>query len=195
MNPTATDARVVVDTLRALYDGAARRRYGLVDLDQRTHALQAASRARVAGLGVALVVAALLHDIGHMLHTPGEHPAPNGLDDAHERVGAAWLARHFGARVVEPVRLHVDAKRYLCAVQPGYRAMLSRDSAASLVLQGGPMTVAQVATFERTAHWRAAVLLRRIDEAAKDPGAPCPSFESFVDDIVAALRDRDSALR
>lgn len=187
MTPTPAEARIV-DALAEIYEGRAGRPYGLARINQRMHAVQAGWLARAHGGGPALVVAALLHDIGHMVHDLGEHPAARGVDDRHEKIGADWLARMFGAAVVAPVRWHVAAKRYLCATEPGYAARLSPDSIESLALQGGPMCADEVDAFERLPYWSDAVALRRIDEAAKDPDGPCPGFRSFAPEIVAALR-------
>ena len=112
------------EDLRRVYAGRATRRYGLSAVSQLQHALQAAAQAEQAGEPAALIVAALLHDVGHMIHELGEDPAARGIDDRHEAIGADWLARHFGPAVAEPVRLHVPAKRYLCAVEGDYFAIL-----------------------------------------------------------------------
>jgi predicted HD phosphohydrolase len=182
-----TEARVL-EALAAIYEGRAGRPYGLSRVNQRLHAVQAGWLARGQGGTPAFVVAALLHDVGHRVHDLGEHPAAHGVDDLHEAVGAAWLARLFGPSVVEPVRLHVAAKRWLCANEPGYAARLTRDSVESLALQGGPMSTGECAAFERQPYWRDAVALRRIDDAAKDPDGPRPAFAEFEGEIVAALR-------
>ncbi len=174
------------DELEAIYGERAQRRYGLADINQLMHAVQAGALARAEGAPATLVVAALLHDLGHMVHGLGEHPVADGIDDGHEEIGACWLARHFGAAVVEPVRLHVAAKRYLCATEPGYFNRLSRDSVDSLALQGGPMSDAEAGDFERRPYWREAVVLRRIDERAKDPNGPLPPFGAFREDIERA---------
>lgn len=170
----------VRDELKRVYAGRATRRYGLSSVSQLQHALQAAAYAERAGEPAALIVAALLHDVGHMIHELGEDPAAQGIDDRHEEIGAAWLARHFGSAVAEPVRLHVPAKRYLCAVEADYFGKLSPDSVRSLALQGGPMSPAEVAAFDLNPHAEAAKRLRRYDEAAKDPKAPTPDFEHFL---------------
>lgn len=183
---TTTDSPLF-EELDAIYGERAHRRYGLSAINQLMHAVQSGALARAEGAPPTLVVAALLHDLGHMVHGLGEHPAAAGVDDAHEEVGARWLARHFGAAVVEPIRLHVAAKRYLCATEPGYFARLSTDSVESLALQGGPMNAAEAAAFERQPHWREAVALRRIDERAKDPAGPRPPFAEFHGDIARAL--------
>ena len=104
--------------------------------------LQSAAAAEAEGAGDELVAAALLHDIGHLLHGGDEDAAAQGIDTHHEEVGFRFLQQHFAAAVVDPVRLHVAAKRYLCAVDPSYLSALSVASVLSLELQGGPMSPA-----------------------------------------------------
>lgn len=112
-------------------------------------------------------VAALLHDIGHLLSEPLD--PVDGVDDRHERAGADWLAaREFSANVTEPVRMHVDAKRYLCGIDPTYKASLSRGSTLSLELQGGPMTPLECRLWSRNVWARDALVLRRCDDEGKD---------------------------
>ena len=188
MNPETDAEARVLDALAEIYEGRAGRPYGLSLVNQRLHGVQSGWLARAQGGTPSFVVAALLHDVGHMVHELGEHPAAQGIDDRHEALGAAWLARLFGPAVVEPVRLHVAAKRYLCATEPDYAARLSRDSIESLALQGGPMSAAECAEFERLPYACDAVALRRIDEAAKDPAGPQPEFATFRSEILAALR-------
>jgi gamma-butyrobetaine dioxygenase len=137
------------------------------------HMLQAGALARAAGADPALVAAALLHDIGHLL----------GEDDDEERhgeAGANWLSQWFGDAVTEPVRLHVSAKRYLCAADAGYFGLLSAESVRTLALQGGPMTAAEVAAFEALPYYRDAVAVRRWDDQAKDPAVTAPRFAYFA---------------
>ena len=162
-----------------LYGTKATRCYGLSQVNQLQHALQGAAMAQAAGEPDAMVVATLLHDIGHMVHALGEDPARVGIDDRHELLSAAWLAEYFGPQVTEPVRLHVQAKRYLCAIDPDYFSLLSDDSVRSLALQGGPMTHDEVRAFEQLEGAEQAVRLRRYDDRAKDPQAVTPPFEHF----------------
>jgi [1-hydroxy-2-(trimethylamino)ethyl]phosphonate dioxygenase len=179
--------------LAALIEGKGHRRYGLADINQRAHALQAALLAEQAGYGAALITAALLHDIGHMLHGLGDNPAAGGIDDRHETVGYAYLAAWFGPEVTEPVRLHVAAKRYLCAAEPDYFARLSPDSVRSLSLQDGPMSPEEMAAFRVQPHAEAAVQLRRFDESAKVRNLPTPPVEHFLPFVRACLKPAPAA--
>lgn len=165
-----------------------RHQYGLSDINQIQHGLQAAALAEKAGDPPALIAAALMHDIGHMLHTLGENPAEEGIDDQHEDVGHAFLVAHFGPEVTEPVRLHVAAKRYLCGKEADYFAKLSKDSVLSLSLQGGPMSAEEITAFERLPHWQEAVRLRRYDEGAKVKGLQTPPLAHFMPYVAQVLR-------
>jgi phosphonate degradation associated HDIG domain protein len=172
--------RDTVATIVDLIGGKGQRQYGLSAINQRAHALQAARLAEQAGCAPALIVAALVHDIGHMVHDLGEDPAQDGIDDRHEDLGADWLRGRFGPAVVEPVRLHVAAKRYLCGKEADYFARLSPDSVRSLALQGGPMAAGEIAAFEAQPHAAAAVQLRRFDEQAKVKGLETPDVAHYV---------------
>src|ERR1700676_3630106 len=125
-------------TIGEIIEGKGHRLYGLSAINQRAHALQAAWLAEQEGCDAALISACLLHDIGHMVHDLGEDPARDGIDDKHEQLGQAWLTRWFGPEVTEPVRLHVAAKRYLCAAEPDYFATLCADSVPAPAFTGGP---------------------------------------------------------
>lgn len=177
--------------LTEIYESRATGLYGLTLINQQAHAVQSAHHARAQGLPPSVVVAALLHDIGHMVHQLGDHPAAQGVDDKHEVVGADWLGCYFGQDVTEPIRLHVAAKRYLCTVEEDYFSKLSKDSIESLALQGGRMSETEVALFKKSAYWKVAVDLRRIDEVAKDPNGPMPLFKDFTSEILQALTLKD----
>ena len=163
--------------LLEIFVGRATRRYGLSEVNQLQHALQAAALAEADAAPPATVLACLLHDVGHMIHRLGENPAGRGVDDVHEQLGADWLAERFGPEVSEPVRLHVAAKRYLCTVEPDYFGKLSPDSVRSLELQGGLMSAGEVEAFRANPLHGEAARLRRFDEAAKDPRAATPDFD------------------
>jgi gamma-butyrobetaine dioxygenase len=139
---------------------------------QLEHALQAAALAEQAGAAPELVAAALLHDLGHLL--VADEP-----EAAHEELGARWLAHYFPPAITEPIRLHVPAKRYLCAAEPSYLQSLSAASLASLRVQGGPFTPEEARAFREGPHAEAALALRRWDEAAKVPGLATPDLEHF----------------
>lgn len=173
-----TDPRLahIAELIELKADG----QYGLAEINQRQHALQAAALAEKQGCPETLIAAALLHDIGHMVHDLGDDAAEHGVDDKHEELGYEFLLSMFGPDVTEPVRLHVAAKRYLCAVEPDYFAKLSRDSIVSLSLQGGPMSPEEIAEFEAVPQYREAVQLRRFDEQAKVKGLQTPPASHFM---------------
>jgi len=148
-------------------------------VSQLEHALQAAWFASQAGSPPALVAAALLHDIGHLLHDLPENVADSGVDTRHEEAGYQWLSTAFGPAVAEPVRAHVAAKRYLCRVDPEYLAQLSPASVQSLALQGGPFSAEEAGVFEKLPWYREAVQLRRWDDAAKQPGLVVPPLDDY----------------
>jgi gamma-butyrobetaine dioxygenase len=162
-------------------------RYG-EDLSLEDHMLQSAVRARALGATDALVVAALLHDVGHFLVADAEAAIADGLDLGHEALGSAWLSRAFGEDVTAPIALHVAAKRYLCAVEPDYVQGLSQASRLSLVVQGGVMNASEAAAFARHPAFEAALLLRRCDDAGKDPSLVAPPIETWRGLMTAALR-------
>lgn len=153
--------------------------YGGECVSQAEHALQAARAAERADAPASLVVAALLHDVGHLLPSSLECERA-GEDAEHERAGADWLTSWFPVDVTEPIRLHVDAKRYLCATEPSYPASLSLASRSSLAVQGGPMTLEEARAFEALPFAIDAVGLRRWDEIAKVDGAKTPDLAHFA---------------
>jgi phosphonate degradation associated HDIG domain protein len=160
------------------------RQYGLDNVSQLEHALQAAWLAERAGEDDAMVTAGLLHDVGHMVHDLGdelgENLAAHGIDDVHEEAGRRFLAAWFDDDVTAPVRLHVDAKRFLCGSEPEYFAKLSPDSVLSLKLQGGPMDADEQALFAALPFSADAVRLRRYDDAAKVPALATPHVDHFL---------------
>ena len=180
-------SKPTADTIIELFERRGPAEYGGESVSQLEHALQCAALAQAAGSSDELVAAALLHDVGHLLHDLGEDAAERGVDDVHERLGAEWLAAHTPPAVVEPVRLHVAAKRYLCAVNSAYYDRLSEGSRVSLQLQGGPMSPPEVEAFRRLPYWKEAAQLRQWDDGAKTPGAPTPTLENLRGVLEKAL--------
>ena len=159
-------AAEAVDQLLALYRARGHERYG-ERVTQLDHALQCASLAADEGAPESLIAAALLHDYGHLIDDRGHMAERDGLDGAHETVGAAALSAWFGPAVIRPVALHVAAKRYLCAAEPGYFDALSPASKLSLELQGGPFLPDDAAAFAALPYAEDAVRLRRWDDWGK----------------------------
>lgn len=159
-------------------------------VSQLEHALQTAHRAVLNHATNALVVAALLHDIGHLLGGEPESRLEPRVDARHEHAGYAFLSQHFGPDVAEPVRLHVAAKRYLCAVDARYMQQLSPASTHSLALQGGPMSDEEAAAFASEPYLLDAIVLRRWDDAAKIPRLDVPPLAFYLPDIERMLTDR-----
>ena len=158
-------------------------------VSQLEHAVQGAVIARSEQGNSEDITAALLHDIGHFLMADAAQDERNqDRDLRHETVGANWLSHAFVPKVTEPVRLHVPAKRYLCATEPGYWDDLSEGSKISLRKQGGPMNKNEVAAFATLPGYAAALRLRRIDDRAKAVGLVTAPMESFTEYLLAALK-------
>jgi len=136
----------------------------------REHILQAAELAEQGGASEPLVVAALLHDIGHFTHEFEEDCLDHNIDSRHQHAGADFLTPYFPEAIVAPIRLHVDAKRYLCATDKNYFRHLSLASQKSLELQGGPMSKTEIAAFEQLPFADDAIKLRCFDDNAKVDG-------------------------
>jgi len=178
----------VADEVVAIFAAKGESAYYGEDVSQLEHALQAAQCALRDQATEALVVAALVHDIGHLVEGAPEDIADHGVDARHEEAGKTWLAARFGKEVYEPAHLHVAAKRYLCATDAGYFGKLSAASVQSLALQGGPMTKEEVAEFERNEFYREAVALRRWDDEAKVPGLVTRALEEYRGMVEAAAK-------
>lgn len=165
----------IVTAFGDLLAGAGGQDYLGEEVTVAAHLLQAGGLARAAGATDALVAAALLHDVGHIVEK-----RQSVETERHDDAGARWLATWFGLEVTEPVRLHVQAKRYLCTVEPSYFDRLSAASVHTLKLRGGLMSAAEVAEFEANPYYRDAVAVRRWDDEAKDPNAETPDYAEFV---------------
>jgi predicted HD phosphohydrolase len=173
----------ILDVAGLLRERGARR-YG-ESVTQLAHALQCAALARASGADDDLVLAALLHDIGHLAGTdrasdPAHEEAREIPTRHHGRQGARLIAPYVPERVAWVVEHHVIAKRYLCTVEPSYEASLSPVSRFSLLAQGGPLPVHECRIFERARWFEDAVAVRRWDEAAKDPAAVTAPLEHYL---------------
>jgi predicted HD phosphohydrolase len=179
-----------------LLNGRAQTWYGQEAVSQLEHALQCAHLAEVAEESPETIVAALLHDLGHMLGANSQRPifsmqaegdgesqdpdqTPPITDDLHQYIALPFLRGVFGDAVLEPIKLHVEAKRYLCATDSTYWESLSPASKHSLVLQGGIHSPEQVSVFEALAFSEQAARLRRYDDLAKVPGAKTPGLDHY----------------
>lgn len=145
---------------------------------QLDHALQCGTLAAHAGASETLVAAAFLHDVGHLLWAGDEHL--RGIDDHHETCALPLLRRVLPEAVLEPIRMHVQAKRFLCNIEPSYHDALSATSKHTLQLQGGVFSDAEAEAFILTPYARDAVLLRRWDDRAKTIGAETMPLEDFA---------------
>jgi len=178
----------VAEEIVRLYAAGGASEYFGERVTMREHALQSAHFARLEGADDALVLAALLHDVGHLLEELPEAIGDWIQDARHEQSGARWLALRFDARISEPVRLHVPAKRYLCATDPSYLSRLSPASVHTLRLQGGPTSAAEVAQFERERFSGEAVRVRRWDDSGKVAGLETAALADYIPLIERAAR-------
>ena len=147
---------------------------------QLEHALQTAHLAEQSEASDELVTACLLHDLGHLLNEQGETPSLRGIDDTHQYFALPFLRGLFADAVLDPIRLHVDAKRYLCQANPDYHDRLSEDSRRSLALQGGRFDAQQADAFLALPGAHHAVMLRQWDDLAKQTDWPTPSLAHFM---------------
>lgn len=169
----------IVEYLIEMFNTKGQAEYLGEDVSQSAHMLQCAVVADQFDAKESLILASLLHDVGHFLHGFDADCADHGIDSKHEDVGDEFLKKFYPAEVTEPIRMHVDAKRYLCAVEEGYFDKLSEASVHSLKLQGGPMNEAEVKEFEASPHLKDALDLRRYEEAGKCEGVETPTIEDY----------------
>jgi [1-hydroxy-2-(trimethylamino)ethyl]phosphonate dioxygenase len=180
-----------LDEIERLYAARGEGTYG-EGVTQLEHAVQCASLAEADGHPSSLIVAALLHDIGHLLEDEKDVTQAD-TDLRHEMAGARILSALFGEEVCVPIARHVAAKRYLCFADPQYFQTLSAASQASLVLQGGPFLAREAEAFERLSHWREAVALRRFDDMGKREEHSHRAFSDFLPHIHKVLTARPKA--
>ena len=169
-----------LDDIQQLFDRHGSIAYSGEPVTQLQHALQSASLAEEAGASRELIVAALLHDLGHLLNLQGETPSERGIDDLHQYYALPFLRPLFSDAVLEPIRLHVDAKRCLCAIDASYHARLSADSVRSLQLQGGVFDDEAAQAFLAKPYANDAIALRRWDDEAKDAHRVTPGLPHFM---------------
>ncbi|MGZ8260955.1 MAG: phosphonate degradation HD-domain oxygenase [Caldimonas sp.] len=162
---------------------------------QIEHALQTAHFAEQSDAGDTLVTACLLHDLGHLLNPQGDTPTLRGIDDTHQYYALPFLRGLFPDSVLDAIKLHVDAKRYLCHVDPGYHDRLSDDSKRSLALQGGVFDAAAAADFLAQPAARDAVMLRQWDDLAKQADLATPSLAHFLGRAAACALGPAALLR
>ncbi len=174
----------MIEHIVRLYAEKAGAQYGGEAVSQLEHALQCAGLGLAEGADAELAAAAFLHDIGHLV-APRPHEVGREADDVHQYLALPFLRGAFGAAVLEPIKLHVDAKRYLCHAEPGYWERLSPASKHSLDLQGGVYGSLEAAAFIVQPFAADAVRLRRWDDLAKVPGAPAPD----LGEVARILRD------
>jgi phosphonate degradation associated HDIG domain protein len=169
----------IIDEILAIFQRRGSGAYFGENVSMTEHALQAAYFARIAGAPAGLVVAALLHDVGHLIEDVPDDLADWTVDAHHEQIGSHWLAQRFRPDVSEPVRLHVPAKRYLLATDDKYFAKLSPASVVTLKLQGGPMAAHEVAKFETERFYKEAVRVRQWDDQGKVAGLKTPGLGEY----------------
>ncbi|MBU6382422.1 MAG: phosphohydrolase [Betaproteobacteria bacterium] len=172
---------MTLDDIGLLFRQRGHEQYSGEAVSQLEHALQCASLAEAEGASDALVTAAWLHDLGHLLHDLGDTPSLRGVDDLHQYRALPQLRGLFGPEVLAPIALHVAAKRYLCSTRAHYFAALSDDSKRSLALQGGPFSPAQCEHFLSQSGADDAVRLRIWDDSAKTAGHPTPGLDHFIE--------------
>ena len=178
--------RAPIDSIFGLFDRFGQDQYG-ENISQLQHALQCAELARIDGCDAPMIAAALLHDVGQLVNEAGLAAEREGRDAHHEVTGYNILSKAFGDKVAIPVRLHVDAKRYLCGVDSEYFGTLSAASVLSLKLQGGAMGSAEAKRFKAHPYFADAIRLRRFDDDGKRIDWAVPDLESYRDLLTGLL--------
>ncbi|QIL83024.1 HD domain-containing protein [Diaphorobacter sp. HDW4A] len=185
---------LTIQDIVQIFENKGHAQYDGEPVTQLQHALQSAHLAELQGADSALITAALLHDLGHLLHGMRGSPTTEGVDDLHQYLCIPFLRPLFSDATLEPIRMHVDAKRYLCLHEPGYLEALSADSARSLQLQGGVFTAEQATEFANRPHALDAVELRRWDDLAKDADMRTPDLAHFTRHMEHASHTHQSRL-
>ncbi len=185
---TPAQAEKVTDEIMELYNGYGGNEYAGEKVTQLEHMVQAAELAEEQGFDEEVVLAAFLHDIGHISEAAKD--AAGGVDDDnrmgafgikdHEELGAEFLReKGFSKKVYRLVESHVEAKRYLTARDPAYYAELSDASKKTLEYQGGPMTYEEADAFEQYPLFTLIIQMRKWDEQAKIEHKPLPDLQHY----------------
>lgn len=177
-----------LDDIRSLFERYGSLAYSGEPVTQLEHALQSGALAEQAGASDELIAAAVLHDLGHLLNLQGETPTQRGIDDLHQYYALPFLRPVLPDSVLEPIRLHVDAKRCLCAIDADYFGQLSADSVRSLELQGGIFSKDDADAFLRKPYAEDALCLRRWDDRAKEKDRQTPDLDHYLLVVERAMR-------
>ena len=188
MSSKSPDRDSIIDFILDLFARRGSEEYMGEAVSMAQHMEQSAACAATEGASDELVIASLLHDIGHFVGDFPVEALENGIDNLHEEAGARFLEAFYPASVTEPIRLHVAAKKYLCAVDKNYFDCLSDASINSLRVQGGPMSPTEVDEFETNPHYLAAVDVRKYDDDGKVAGLDIKPVEDYRDKLESLLR-------
>jgi len=177
-----------VSDIRSLFEQYGNLAYSGEPVTQLEHALQSGALAEDARAGDELVAAAFLHDLGHLLNRQGDTPTERGIDDLHQYFALPFLRPVLPDAVLEPIRLHVDAKRCLCAIDDMYFRQLSADSVRSLELQGGIFSSEEAEAFLAKPYAEDALSVRKWDDRGKEQNRATPDLDHFMDVVERVMR-------
>ena len=150
------------------------------------HMIQTAMLAEKNKCSDDLICSSLLHDYGHFILMNPNQLVTDLIDGNHETVGSNYLKKYFSSKIIEPILLHVDAKKYL-ARNKKYFNNLSEASKTSLKLQGGIMSDYEAKQFEQTKNYKNAIKLRRFDEAAKKQNIKIKDVKDYKELLISKI--------